>query len=148
MVTQPLSTSLQGGFRFLHFPLPALYQPSLRSTCHCGQWVGLTVFRLSNMNGLGSVFLPVVEGPCNPIPKRINPPLALLAQACQHFWLVPHDGIYQQFTWVSLITQPSSLPHRACRFALSSRTRLTSFEDGLHCPARFIPPRCQGRMER
>ena len=148
MVTQPLSTSLHGGFRFLHFPLPALYQPSLRSACPCGQRVGLTVFRLSNMNGLGSVFLPVVECPCNPIPKRINPPLALLAQAYQHFWLVPHDGIYQQFTWVSLIIQPSSLPHRACRFALSSRIRLTPFGDGVRCPASFIPSRYQGRMWR
>ena len=148
MVTQPLSTSLQGGFRFLHVPLPALSQPSLRLACHCWQRVGLTVFRLSNVNGLGSVYLPVVACPCNPVTERINLPLALLAQACQHFWLVPHDGIYQQFTWVSLIIQPSSLPHCACRFALSSRIRLTSFEDGLHCPARFIPPRCQGRMER
>jgi hypothetical protein len=147
-LTQSLSASLQGDFRFFHFPLPALPQPSLRSACHCWQRVGFTVFRLSNTNGLGSVYLPVVDVPVVRGNNGLTSHVPSWFKPVSIFGLLSMTEFINSSHYVSLTTQPSSLPQDACRFVSSSRTRLTSFEDGIHCTASFIPPRCQVRMWR
>ena len=60
------------------------------------------MFHSSNKNGLGSVSHPVVPCPCTPKNEGSIRPLAILAQASQHLWLVTLDGFYQQFTLLAL----------------------------------------------
>ena len=106
-MVQSLSTSLRSGFRFLHFPLPAFYQPSLRSACLCGQRVGLTVFHLSNKKGVGSVCLPMVVCPCNSKEDELSNHLP--------FWLKP----ISIFGLSSLTEFINSSPELALPFSLA-----------------------------
>jgi hypothetical protein len=65
----------------------------------------------SQTNGLGALYPPVAwdahdkegETPCT----RYS---ALLAQACQHLWLVVYDDVYRAFTWVRHTIHPSPSP--------------------------------------
>jgi hypothetical protein len=65
----------------------------------------------SQTNGVGALCPPVAwdahdkeaRSPCT----RYS---ALLAQACQHLWLVFCDGVYRAFTWVRHTIHPSPSP--------------------------------------
>ena len=56
----PYPPHYRSGLCFFRHPLPLLHQPSLRSACHCWRRTGFTIFRASNMIGLGSIFSPMV----------------------------------------------------------------------------------------
>src|SRR5919108_5094659 len=81
-------------------PLPALPLVGLTASLPPveGQY-GLTTFRKVDPKGLGALSPPgalrvhdrVFSRPCT----RSS---ALLAQACQHLWLVAHHDVYREFT--------------------------------------------------
>jgi len=62
----------------------------------------------SHTNGLGALCPPVA---CTAHDKERGSPCtrysALLAQACQHLWLVFFDDVYRAFTWVRHTIHPS-----------------------------------------
>lgn len=82
------------------------------------------MFHVSNRGELGSAFSPVVVLSAQPQTGRgLSDYVAFLAQACQHLWLVSHYSVYQQFTCVNHVAQPSdpsalmladlAIPHRS-----------------------------------
>src|SRR5215831_12577465 len=78
----------------------------------------------SHTDGLGALCPPVAwdahdkeaRSPCT----RYS---ALLAQACQHLWLVFCDDVYRAFTWVRPTIHPSPSPPDAGRYIVPSRFR-------------------------
>jgi hypothetical protein len=58
-LAQSLSTSLQDGFRFFHFPLPTPPSAHLAVCFPCWERYGLTTFCMDTMNGLGLASSPV-----------------------------------------------------------------------------------------
>ena len=111
MYAQLLSTPLQGGLRFFHPPIPAHLSACLAARFPLRETYGVAMFRLSHNEwgrralSTGSVAAHDKEGesPCT----RYS---ALLAQACQHLWLVVYDDVYRAFTWVRHTIHPSPSP--------------------------------------
>ncbi|CDH44475.1 hypothetical protein BN874_1690003 [Candidatus Contendobacter odensis Run_B_J11] len=83
---------------------------------------------------------------CSPRRERAIQPLA--------FWLKPISifGLFSVTEFINssfVLALPLSLAPFRIMLADSlcpHRFSLTPFEDGLHCPASFIPSRCQDRM--
>jgi hypothetical protein len=101
------------GLRFLHLPVP-----TVSSTTPCGastrsgrrwayhvpcpyQWMVQVPPLRRWRNGL--------RGGMGESPYRA---MCLLAQACQHLWLVGSHDVYQRFTWVDQAIPPSPRPRR------------------------------------
>src|SRR5262245_4286381 len=67
---------------------------------------------------------------------------ALLAQACQHLWLVLYHDVYQEFTYVHHTIHPAPSPPDAGRYTLSSRFGCQSHDCGYcvrgHWTARYL----------
>jgi hypothetical protein len=84
--SEPVSAPLQHGFRFLRHPLPAPPSAFLAVRFPRREEYGLTMFRISTMNRLGSAFTPVVRHLRR---RSYKPPYLttyLLVQASQHLW--------------------------------------------------------------
>jgi hypothetical protein len=103
-------------------PCPHVYQLALRLAFPPGRRTGLPCSVSVTTNGVGALYPPVAcdahdkegENPCT----RYS---ALLAQACQHLWLVVYDDVSRAFTWVRHTIHPSPSPPDAGRYALPSR---------------------------
>jgi hypothetical protein len=61
------------------------------------------------MNNVDPAFPPVMFLSLCPQYVIEQPTTHLLVQACQHLWLVKNNEVYQQFTYVGPIIQPSIL---------------------------------------
>lgn len=109
---QPLSGPLQPGVRFLRPPIPAL--PTAFLTVRLPaltrwQQYGLTTFPACHTTDLGSASPPAVQRRRNPSFERVIRP--------HTFWFMPDSSlgtsttyeVYQQFTYVNHVGQPSSL---------------------------------------
>src|SRR5262249_30049160 len=105
---QLLSTPLPSGLRFFHPPMPARLSAPLAVRFPLRETYGVAMFRRSHNEwgrralSTGSVAAhdKERENPC----ARYS---ALLAQACQHLWLVCFDDVYRAFTWVRHTIHPS-----------------------------------------
>ena len=89
-------------------PYPHAYRFTLRFTFPCGRRTGLPCSVSVTTNGVGALCPPVALLPMTR--KRESPCTrysALLAQACQHLWLVFCDDVYRAFTWVRHTIHPS-----------------------------------------
>jgi hypothetical protein len=104
---------------------------------------GLTTFHKVDTNGLGSL--------CPPVALRVHDRVALrpctrysaiLAQACQHLWLVPVDDVYREFTDVHHTIHPAPSPPDAGRDTAPSRFWCQSGDCGYcvrgHSTARYL----------
>ena len=82
-------------------PFPHVYWLALRLTFPCGRRTGLPCSVSVTTNGVGALYPP---GAWDAHDKERGNPCtrssALLAQACQHLWLVFVDAVYRAFTWV------------------------------------------------
>ena len=65
-----------------------------------GQRYGLTVFHLSNVDGLDPAYSPAVMLSVYLYCLKRYPTAHLLVQANQHLWLVHSHDVYQQFTFI------------------------------------------------
>lgn len=133
-------------FAFSAFLYPQHQQRSLRFTCRCRQYYGLTLFR---MNLRAGRTLPlrrrlVVHG--GPVFKDHSSPHTVLVQACQHVWLVKDHDVYRKFTYVGR-THSSLAPLRlrAGRFRFASRLGVPVIRR-LRCPQSFTPSCYRLRM--
>lgn len=113
---EPLSEPLQFSIRLVRHPLPA-YPTALLTDCLpvlllpvIRRIIGLTEFHCSYTSNVGSVYLPVVIRRRNPRCKRINRPRTFWSERINNISLFAVDGIYQQFTYVNHIAQPSPQP--------------------------------------
>ena len=105
---------------------------------------GLTTFPKVDKDGLGALCPPgalgvhdrVLSRPCT----RYS---ALLAQACQHLWLVAHHDVYREFTSVHHTIHPAPSPPDAGRYTVPSRFRCQSGDCGYRvrrlCTGRYLP---------
>ena len=68
---------------------------------------------------------------------------AVLAQACQHLWLVAHHDVYREFTCVHHTIHPAPSPPDAGRYTVPSRFRCQSRDCGYRvrrlCTGRYLP---------
>jgi hypothetical protein len=80
-------------FAFSTILYPHLPQRSLRLACPEGRRYGLTMFRVSNTNGVDPAYPPVALLSMCPHHIREHPATYLLVQACQHLWLVDADDV-------------------------------------------------------
>jgi len=92
---------------------------------------GLTLFRENDPMGLGSLFTPVaLAGPRRKRLKLPSPLQCLLAQACQHLWLVISDDAYKSSLMLTIpSTLAPSLPD-AGRYIVPSRFGCQSYDCG------------------
>jgi hypothetical protein len=90
---QSLSTPLQGGVRFLHLPLPAVLSACLTTRFPSGRTTGLPRSVCVPMNGVGLACSPVAHRLREQISELLPLATCLLAQACQHLWLVCTDDV-------------------------------------------------------
>ena len=67
---------------------------------------GLTTFRTSNLDDLGSAYPPVARHLRKMMGEHLLLATYLLVQACQPLWLVGSHDVYQRFTWVSHVIPP------------------------------------------
>ena len=89
-------------------PCPHVYRLTLQLAFPDGRRTGLPCSVSVTTNGVGALCPPVAwdahdkeaRSPCT----RYS---ALLAQACQHLWLVFCDDVYRAFTWVRHTIHPS-----------------------------------------
>lgn len=132
---EPLSEPLQSGIRLVRHPLPA-YPTAFLTDClpvlllpAIRRIIGLTEFRCSYTSNLGSVYLPVVIRRRNPRCKRINRPRTFWSERNNNISLFAVDGIYQQFTYVNPIAQPSPQP-AYCSLAMPILTDKTPLAQG------------------
>jgi hypothetical protein len=88
------------------------------------------------------------KSPCGWSLQPAVHPLAFWPKPVSMFGLFSITGFISDSHKLTNTAQPSPLPRHARRYALPSRVRLASFEDGVHCPASFTPSRCRGRMWR
>ena len=94
-------------------PFPHIYRLALRLAFPCGRRTGLPCsvsvthgwVRRALSTGSVDAHDKEAESPCT----RYS---ALLAQACQHLWLVFCDDVYRAFTWVRHTIHPSPSPSR------------------------------------
>jgi len=107
VMSQPVSVRLQNGLRLLRIPLPASHQSSLRSTCRCRRFVGLTVFRTHhNAWGRSCLYTGGLRIRVRRNEGRRSRPRTVLVQACQHLCLVMHNDACNSSL---LLTMPLSL---------------------------------------
>jgi hypothetical protein len=104
---QPLSIPLPDDLRFFRVPLPALSSARLAAAYRERKRSGLPCFTeitewVRSALSAGGVGCPR-ESPQN----SLCPPRCLLAQACQHLWLVARYDVYQAFTYVDHTTHSS-----------------------------------------
>ena len=89
-------------------PCPHAYQRALRRAFPRGRRTGLPCSALVTTNGVGALCPP---GAWDAHDKEARSPCtrssAVLAQACQHLWLVFCDDVYRAFTWVRHTIHPS-----------------------------------------
>lgn len=108
-LAQSLSIPLQDSLRFLQHPLPAALSARL-ATCFPIKlkWenYGLTMFRMSTINGLGPACPPVAHHLRQKMAQLLYLATYLLVQAYQHLWLVLAYDVYQRFTSVDHTIQP------------------------------------------
>jgi hypothetical protein len=104
---------------------------------------GFTTFHKVDKNGLGALCPPVAfgvhdRGLANPCTRYS----AILAQACQHLWLVAFNDVYREFTCVHHTIHPAPSPLDASRYAVPSRFRRQSGDCGYlvrgHLTARYL----------
>jgi hypothetical protein len=105
---QLLSTSLRGGFRFFHHPIPTIPSAFLTVSFPLRENDGLTTFRIRTQNGLGSACSPVAFHLRVGKGKPVHLATYLLVQAyfVQHLWLVGSHDVCQRFTYVSHTIRP------------------------------------------
>ena len=104
---------------------------------------GLTTFHKVNKDGLGALCSPVALGVHDRVAVRPCARYsAILAQACQHLWLVPVDDVYQEFTYVHHTIHPAPSPPDAGRYTVPSRFGCQSGDCGClvrgHSTARYL----------
>ena len=129
------------------FPTPIPASPSAGLTAFLPvvrqERYGLTTFRKIDQDGLGALCPPVAcgvhdRGLANPCTRYS----ALLAQACQHLWLVAFNDVYREFTCVHHTIHPAPSPLDASRYAVPSRFRRQSGDCGYlvrgHLTARYL----------
>jgi hypothetical protein len=113
-------------------PLPALPLVGLAASLpRVEEQYGFTTFRKIDKDGLGALCPPValavhdrvLSRPCT----RYG---ALLAQACQHLWLVAHHDVYREFTCVHRTIHPAPSPPDTGRYTVPSRFRCQSVTVG------------------
>jgi len=141
LYAQSLSISLQGGLRFFHVPIPAFLWVFLTKYLPSREGYGLTMFRLSDTDGLGVACLPVTIHPRIPSLEGNNQLHTFLVKAYQHLWLLCVYGIYQQFTYVHHTTQPGSLSALVLADNILSLTTSDATFVRLRCPGSslFMP---------
>jgi len=131
--SQPLSSPLQVGIRFLGLPLPAAL-----AVCPYGQpghlwWqrIGLTVFRVSDNGEVRRCLSPGGFTAPTGNPTVPVPPTCLLATAFQHLWLFwPHERSNDTSFVFAMLSIPSP-PLRDARSSVSpSRGSLHPFGMG------------------
>ncbi|SAL41454.1 hypothetical protein AWB73_04291 [Caballeronia turbans] len=147
MMSQSLSGPLQPVIRFLRHPLPAsstaFLAGRLPAQLHWQRY-GLTVFPACHMTDVGSAFPPAVLRRRNPNFKRVIRPHTVLVNAYQQLWHRPTYEVYQQFTSVNRISQPSaSTPLLLGVSEYLFHNRQSPKLRGLHCQRSFTPHRCQ-----
>jgi len=142
-VLNPYPLYYQVAFASSILPFPHACRLALRRTFPCGRRTGLPCSVFVTTNGVGALYPPVAwdahdkegETPCT----RYS---ALLAQACQHLWLVVYDDVYRAFTWVRHTIHPRPCPPDAGRYALPSRFRRQSRDCGSivrrRCTSRYL----------
>jgi hypothetical protein len=133
VMLQPVSAPLQGGLRFFPPPYPHRHEP-----------YGLTTFHKVDTDGVGALSPPValrvhdrvLSRPCT----RYS---ALLAQACQHLWLVAHHDVYREFASAHHTIHPAPSPPDAGRYTVPSRFGCQSGDCGYRvrrlCTGRYLP---------
>jgi hypothetical protein len=132
-VLNPYPSPYRTAFASSILPFPHIYRLALRLAFPRGRRTGLPCSVSVTANGVGALCPPVAwdahdqeaRTPCT----RYS---ALLAQACQHLWLVFCDDVYRAFTWVRHTIHPrpvsvsvltdTSAPHGfdASRWAVGS----------------------------
>src|SRR5439155_14773403 len=89
-------------------PFPHIYRLALRLAFPHGRRTGLPCSVSVTTHGVGALYPPVA---CDAHDKERGNPCtrysALLAQACQHLWLVFVDDVYRAFSWVRHSIDPS-----------------------------------------
>ena len=129
------------------FPTPIPASPSAGLTAFLPvvrqERYGLTTFRKIDQDGLGALCPPVAcgvhdRGLANPCTRYS----ALLAQACQHLWLVAFNDVYREFTCVYHTIHPGPSPLDAGRYTAPSRFGCQSDDCGScvrgHLTARYL----------
>ena len=117
------------------FPTPLPAPPSVGLTASLPffrkERYGLTAFHKVDTNGLGALCPPGAwrvhdRGLANPCTRSS----AILAQACQHLWLVAFNDVYREFTCVHHTIHPAPTPPDASRGTVPSRFRCQSRDCG------------------
>jgi hypothetical protein len=112
------------------FPTPLPAPPSVdlaASLPVLQEQYGLTTFRQVDKDGLGALCPPGAWAVHARVLSRLcTRSSALLAQACQHLWLVAHHDVYREFTSVHHTIHPAPSPPDAGRYTLPSRFRRVS----------------------
>ena len=103
----------------------------------------LTTFPKVDKDGLGALCPPVALDVHDRVPTRpCTCYSAILAQACQHLWLIALDDVYREFTCVHHTIHPAPSPPDAGRGTLPSRFRCQSGDCGCsvrgHLTARYL----------
>jgi hypothetical protein len=109
-MSQPLSGPLQPGLRFFRRPLPAQLTAFLTVRLPASlrrQPYRLTTFPACHTTDLGSAYSPAVRRRRSPNLQRAIRPHTFLVDAYQQLWHRPTYEVYQQFTYVNRISQPS-----------------------------------------
>ncbi len=88
VMLQPLSFPLQDGIRFLRFPLPAISSAYLAAAYRERKISGLPCFARVTEWVRSALSAGGVGCPREGHQESLCPPRCLLAQACQHLWLV------------------------------------------------------------
>jgi|ERR1700674_608096 len=90
---QSVSSPLQEGFRFFRNPLPAA--PTAFLAVRLPSPAALRAYPVPQefQSGTDPSCPPTAQCPCWPSSQRPTLPRAILAQACQHIWLVNDDDV-------------------------------------------------------
>ena len=104
----PYPSHYRTAFASSILPFPHIYRLALRLAFPHGRRTGLPCSVSVTTNGLGALCPPVAWDAHD---KEARTPCtrysAVLAQACQHLWLVFCDDVYRAFTWVRHTIHPS-----------------------------------------
>ena len=92
------------------FPTPIPAPPWVGLAAFLPCWrkerYGLTTFRTSTTDEVGSACSPVAQHLRETMQEHLHLATALLGQACQPLWLVGSHDVYRQFTCVSHVIPP------------------------------------------